>query len=164
MLSWFKCFPFSALLIGSRDSTFAVARPLQRAQAENYIVALSSLHSAATFSFSRQQPIVASDTSMLLSPALFLEARWITCAATTPYGRVALSLARHGSSGGILHGELLGTIGAILLPIHANINQHVRCTDGYFLSFIPRLLLLCYSGLLLLTQAVWTPNVSPTIM
>ncbi|KAG1774662.1 hypothetical protein EV702DRAFT_1200011 [Suillus placidus] len=120
LLLWLKSLPFLSLLIGSRDSALAVPRPLWRTQAENYILALSSLHSAPASAFSKNQPIAASDASMLPSPVSFLEPRSITAAAATPESQVTFSLIHHGTSASILHGELLGIIAAVLLSIRAN--------------------------------------------
>ncbi|KAG1882088.1 hypothetical protein F4604DRAFT_1921794 [Suillus subluteus] len=78
-------------VLGSRDNTLAIARPLRRIQAEVYRVALSSLHSALTFTFS-QHPIAASDASMLPLTASFLQARSVTSAAATPDSRVVFLL------------------------------------------------------------------------
>ncbi|KAG1769503.1 hypothetical protein EV702DRAFT_978666, partial [Suillus placidus] len=120
LLLWLKSLPFPSLLIGSRDSALAVPRPLRRTQAENYILALSSLHSAPASAFSKNQPIAASDASMLPSPVSFLEPRSITAAAATPESQVTFLLIHHGTSASILHGELLGIIAAVLLSIRAN--------------------------------------------
>ncbi|KAG1907520.1 uncharacterized protein F5891DRAFT_374987 [Suillus fuscotomentosus] len=89
-------------------------------QAEEKIIALSSLHTAPTNSFSQQHPFAASDASMLPSPASLFQSRSVTSAAATPNSQVVVSLASYGTSAGILHGELLGIIAAVLLSIHAN--------------------------------------------
>ncbi|KAG2347931.1 hypothetical protein BDR05DRAFT_957568 [Suillus weaverae] len=65
-------------------------------------------------------PLAASDASMIPSPASFLQARSITSVAATPSSHVSFSLMSHGPSAGILHGELLGIISAVLLSIRDN--------------------------------------------
>ncbi|KAG1905333.1 uncharacterized protein F5891DRAFT_1183270 [Suillus fuscotomentosus] len=62
----------------------------------------------------------ASDASMLPSPTSLFQTRSVTSAAATPNSQVVFSLASYGTSAGILHGELLGIIAAVLLSIHAN--------------------------------------------
>ncbi|KAG1878501.1 hypothetical protein C8R48DRAFT_668586 [Suillus tomentosus] len=57
---------------------------------------------------------------MLLSPVSLFQARSVTSAAATPNSQVVFSLAKYGTSAGILHGELLGIIAAVLLSIHAS--------------------------------------------
>ncbi|KAG1816629.1 hypothetical protein EV424DRAFT_1057795 [Suillus variegatus] len=57
---------------------------------------------------------------MLPSPASLFQARSVISAAATPNSQVVFSLAGYGISTGILHGELLGIIAAVLLSIHAN--------------------------------------------
>ncbi|KAG1865898.1 hypothetical protein DFJ58DRAFT_743235 [Suillus subalutaceus] len=94
-----------------------------------------------------QKPtIAASDASMLPSPASFLEARSITSAAAMPDSPVAFSLASHGTSAGILHGELLGIIAAVSLSIHADPNQPYpiftdHCVRAKLDAVVPRLTL-----------------------
>ncbi|KAG2350193.1 hypothetical protein BDR05DRAFT_954296 [Suillus weaverae] len=107
-------------MLGSNDITLALPRDLRRKRAEIFILGLSSLHLAPASGFSREEPLAASDASMIPSPASFLQARSITSAAATPSSRVSFSLMSHGPSAGILHGELLGIISAVLLSIHDN--------------------------------------------
>ncbi|KAG2051270.1 hypothetical protein BDR06DRAFT_598549 [Suillus hirtellus] len=123
LLSWLEHLCLNTLLNGSCDETLAIARPLRRLHAEEHIIALSSLHTAPTTSFSQQRPLAASDASMLPSPASLFQARSMTSAAATPNSQVVFSLAGYGTSAGILHGELLGIIAAVLLSIHANLQE-----------------------------------------
>ncbi|KAG1840215.1 hypothetical protein C8R48DRAFT_740780, partial [Suillus tomentosus] len=109
LLSWLEHICLSTLLNGLCDKTLAIARPLRR------------LHAVPTYrSHSQQRPLAALGASMLPSPASLFQARSVTSAAATPNSQVVFSRAGYGTSTGILHGELLGIIAAVLLSIHAN--------------------------------------------
>ncbi|KAG1792347.1 uncharacterized protein HD556DRAFT_1482054 [Suillus plorans] len=108
LISWLEHLYLGMLLDSSCDETLAIARPL-------IVIATYRSHEP-----SQQRPFAASDASMLPLPASLFQARSVTSAAATPNSQVVFSLASYGTSAGILHGELLGIIAAVLLSIHAN--------------------------------------------
>ena len=110
LTSWLSSLNLSSLTYG--HPSLAIPPPVRRHQAQQLLLSLSTLSPPS--SSSPVPSIIASDASMIPSPADPLSSRSVTFASASPSSSLCGSLANFGRSASILYGELYGILLSVL--------------------------------------------------